>query len=225
MIKIVKDKNLIYDIPSHEVILVGTSINNTLGNGFQYQVKKAFPDVDEANKNTPYGDHRKLGTVTVVKSEGKTFCLCYINKSRRRPDLNPDYLDYDALRNVVQIINTNFKGKTVVSTILGLSEYEGDGDRERILKILEENSSDINLVLYDFEQPDRIAERKRRWNEIISSIGKVPPEEYREMKKLYHWQEHFGVLKPIPEGLSEYDVKQLIKEDKENHNTLGKSEN
>ena len=210
MITIIKDKELIYDVYDYDIILIGTSINNALGNGFQYQIKKAFPHVDMANKKTKYGDIRKLGDVHVVKSE-PIFCLLYINKGRYRPDINPDYLDYDALESCIKLINENFKGKKIASTIIGKSIYEGDGDEERIMEIIRKHSTDINLFLYDYQQQDRLKVRNEKWQEIKDSIG---DEEYREMKKRYYWENEFGVLKPMPEGLSEYEIKQMIKEHK-----------
>ena len=108
MITIIKDMPLINDVFNYDVILVGTSILNSLGNGFQHQVKINFPVVDKINKTTNYGDNRKLGTVKVIDST-PIFCLCYINKSKRRPDLIPDYLNYEALENCLKLINENFK--------------------------------------------------------------------------------------------------------------------
>ena len=49
MVTIIKDIPLINDVFKYDVILVGTSINNALGNGFQRQVKINFPVVDEIN--------------------------------------------------------------------------------------------------------------------------------------------------------------------------------
>lgn len=211
MVTVIKNKELIYDVFDYDVILIGTSINNALGNGFQYQIKKAFPEVDNANKNTPYGDIRKLGTVQVINTS-PIFCLLYINKGRYRPDINPVFLDYNALENCIKLINNNFKGKKIASTIIGKSIYEGDGDYETIMKIIEDNSKDIDLYLYDFEQQDRNYIRTQKWNNIVNSVGKVSDEEYRNLKKQYYWEETFGLLKPCPMDLTEYQIKQIIKD-------------
>ena len=168
MISIVENKSLIYDVPNYDVILVPTSINNALGNGFQYEIKKAFPQVDVINKTTPYGDIRKLGTVQVTEVDNITFCLLYINKGRYRPDINPDYLDYNALESCMKLINENFKDKKIASTIIGHDRYEGDGNKEKILSIIENNSNNINLTLYDYEQKDREQVRNNKWCKIIA---------------------------------------------------------
>jgi hypothetical protein len=213
MINIIENIPLINDVFKYDVILVGTSINNALGNGFQRQVKINFPVVDDINKTTNYGDIRKLGTVKVVNTT-PVFCLCYINKSKRRPDINPDYLDYISLENCLKLINDNFKGKRIASTILGLSDYEGNGDKNKIMDIFKQNSSDIDLYLYDYQQMDYEQERKDKWFSIVNNINNMSPEEYREQKKRFHWEDKFGIFKPIPENMSEYEIKQLIKKRK-----------
>lgn len=213
MITIIKDKQLINDVFQYDVILVGTSINNALGNGFQRQIRINFPIVDEINKSTNYGDIRKLGTVKVVATT-PIFCLCYINKSKRRPDINPDYLDYVSLEQCLKLINDNFKGKRIASTIIGLSDYEGNGNREKIMNIIEKNSNNIDLYLYDYKQLDYEQERKDKWHDIINNIENLSPDEYREKKKQFHWEDKFGIFKPMPIGITEYEIKQLIKKRK-----------
>lgn len=216
MITIIKDIPLINDVFNYDVILVGTSILNSLGNGFQHQVKINFPIVDKINKTTNYGDNRKLGTVKVIDST-PIFCLCYINKSKRRPDLIPDYLNYEALENCLKLINENFKGKKIASTIMGLSDYEGNGDRNRIMKIFTEHTPDIDIYLYDYTQTDYEQERKDKWYDIVNQIGKITTDEYRELKKRFHWENAFGIYKPMPENITEHEIKQLIKKMKEDN--------
>jgi hypothetical protein len=213
MITIIKDIPLINDIFKYDVILVGTSINNALGNGFQRQVRINFPIVDEVNKSTNYGDIRKLGTVKVVGTT-PIFCLCYINKSKRRPDLYPDYLDYDSLEKCLNLINENFKDKRVASTIIGLSDYEGNGDKEKIMKIIEANSNNLDMYLYDYQQLDYEQERKDKWYAIVNNIENLSPEEYRDLKKQFHWEDKFGIHTPMPENITEYEIKQFIKQKK-----------
>lgn len=213
MITIIKDKPLINDVYQYDVILVGTSIMNALGNGFQQQIKVNFPLVNEANKSTNYADKRKLGTVKVI-NDMPIFCLCYINKGNYRSDIIKEYLDYDALAKCLTLINDNFQGKKIASTIIGLSKYEGNGDKDKILSIIENTTKDIDITLYDFEQSDWMEDRNQRWYNIVSQIGKISTEEYRELKKEYHWVNAFGIYKPMPENITEYEIKQLIKNNK-----------
>lgn len=214
MITIIKDKELINDIFQYDVILIGTSIMNSLGNGFQYQIKINFPFVEKINKETNYGDKRKLGTVKVVNSN-PIFCLLYINSGRRRPDINPEYLDYDALENCIKLINENFQGKKIASTIIGLDKFEGDGDRHKILDIIQNNSTNIDLYLYDYQQISLDDERNERWNYIVSQINKISRVEYEKLKKEYIWRNAFGIYKPIPYELTITEMKKYIKKEKE----------
>lgn len=214
MITIVKDKELIHDIFNYDVILVGTSIMNSLGNGFQHQIKTNFPIVEKINKTTNYGDKRKLGTVKVVV-ENPIFCLLYINCGRRRPDINPEYLDYDALEKCMQLINENFQGKRIASTIIGLDKFEGDGDRNYIMDIIKRNSDNIDLFLYDYKQMDFMEERNIRWNSMVSKAKEISREEYEKLKKEYMWKNAYGIFKPVPYELSISELKKYIKEKKE----------
>lgn len=214
MITIIKDKPLINEVFDYDAILVGTGIVNALGNGFQYQVKVNFPDVDKANKSTNYGDIRKLGTVKVI---GLTpvFCLLYIFKTKQRPDKNPDYLDYDALKKCMSLINTAFHGKRIATTFIGASKFDGNGDKQRILEILENEAKDIDLYIYDYEQLTKDEDRNKRWRNITSQIGNISTEKYRELKKRYYWENAYGIFKPMPENMTEYEIKQFIKKEKE----------
>jgi hypothetical protein len=214
MVTIIKNKPLINDVFEYDIILVGTNINNALGNGFQYQVKINFPVVEKINKETKYGDKRKLGTVKVINTT-PIFCLLYINKGGYRPDVKPEFIDYEALEKCMKLINENFNGKRIGSTILGLSKYEGGGDREKIMDIIKRNSDNIELFLYDFTQDDYEKERNSRWKNIVSQIGKITTEEYRELKKEFFWRNAFGIFKPIPQGMTENELKAYIKKEKE----------
>ena len=182
MLTVIENEQLIEHIYEYDVILVGTSIMNALGNGFQYQVRINFPEVDKANKATKYGDLRKLGTVKVIDTK-PIFCLLYISKGGYRKDIKPEYIDYQSLEETIKLINDNFKGKKIASTVIGVNQYEGGGDKEKILDILERNTKDIELFLYDSEQYDYAKERDSRWKNIVSQIGNIGHEEYENLKK------------------------------------------
>ena len=50
MIKIVNDKNLIFDVWKYDVILVPMSINNSMNKGFKYEIGINFPHVKEEER-------------------------------------------------------------------------------------------------------------------------------------------------------------------------------
>lgn len=217
MIHLIENETLIDKVFEYDVILVGTNIQNALGNGFQYLVKLNFPEVDKANKETNYCDKRKLGTVKVVKTT-PIFCLLYVNQGNYSPKTKPDYLDYEALEKCMSLINDNFKGKKIASTIIGFDYYEGNGDKNKIMEILNRFSTNFDLYLYDFEQVDYVKERDTRWKNIVNQLGTISHEEYENLKKEFFWYNAFGIFKPVPYELSVYELKQYIKKIKEGGN-------
>ena len=184
MVTIIKDKPLIEDVFNYDVIIVGTGIHNTLGNGFQHDIKINFPFVEDALKKTPYADKRKLGTVTVVKST-PLYCLGFIHSGGYRKDLNPVYLDYQALNDVLHLIDNNFKNKRIASSFIGCSQFDGNGDKERVLEFFNSLSGKNEYFLYDYEQRDYREVNNEEWAEIIAQVGKIPHEELRKLKDNY----------------------------------------
>ncbi len=145
---IVKDKDLIWDTDKYDVILVGTSIYNLLTQGFQSKMAVKYPYILEPNNSTPYADKRKYGKRLTIQGEPiiSLMYICGYPHSKR------DYLNYEALENCLATANGEFKGKKVATTILGTSPFDGNGDRERCLEIIEENNKNLNLTVYDYKQ-------------------------------------------------------------------------
>ena len=182
--EIIENVDLYSDVNKYDVILVGTNIYSNMSQGFQRKVMLNFPYVQEKNMGTKYGDVNKLGTILECKKDGSpTFTLLYINKGNFRPDIKKEYLDYEALEKCLGLINVLYKGKTVASTILGLSRFEGNGDRNKILGILERNSANINLILYDYEQLSRSEELKKIREEELKIKENDIDAYYKTVKK------------------------------------------
>lgn len=217
--EIITDIDLINDIKKYDVILIGASIKNSKGNGFQYKICRNFPDVDKKNKETNYDDVNKLGTcqviTTYVEQGFPIFVLCYLTKGRYRPDIKPDALDYDALKCCMKLVNSHFKGKKIAAPILGNSDYDGGGDAKRIYEIIDKNCSDIDLYIYDYKQKNYWDEDNENYFGILNDYtqGKITKEEYYERKRKFLWEKSFGIyLLPLPEGLSEKETRKKIKE-------------
>lgn len=210
--KIIKDIDLIYDVKKYDVILIGTSTLNSLGNGFQYKMGKNFPIIKEANNSTLYADKSKLGTVQVV-NESPIICLCYIHNGRFRPDINPDVVDYAALEKCLKLINQKFKGLKVATTIIGNSPFEGGGDYNKCLGILQKQMVDVDLYVYDYKQLDYRYEDNLKYHDIVErrKANKITKEEYYEEKKKYLWERNFGLYTPLPNGVSYHELKKIIK--------------
>ncbi len=162
MIKIIKDIDLYDDIDKYDAILIGTNIYGYMANGFQRKVMLNYPYVHEKNIETKYGDENKLGTILVCEKENSpVFVLLYINKCGFRKESKKDYLNYESLEKCIKIINILYKGMNVACTFIGTSKFDGNGDRDKVMNILSNNTKNINLYIYDYEQLSRQEELKK----------------------------------------------------------------
>ena len=203
MIKIVKDKDLILDIFKYDVVLIGTSTKNSLGNGFQHKIARNFPFVREANNKTKYDDSSKLGTVMAIQNNNypdTVFAICYITKGRFRPDIKPDAVEYDALEKCLSAIANNFSEARIVSTIMGNSPFEGGGDRDKILSLFEDKLGDMDVTLYDYEQIDYRKEDNDAYWKICNDYkdGIIDREEYLKRKEKYKEERKYGIWQKRP---------------------------
>lgn len=150
MMEIVKGEDLIWRTDEYEVILVGTSIYNLLTQGIQSKMVMKYPGMglEEANNSTNYADLRKLGKRLTVNGT-PTVSLMYICGY---PHSTRVFLSYDALEKCLASANTEFRGRKVAMTLVGTSRFDGNGDRDRCIEIIERNTPDLNLTVYDYEQ-------------------------------------------------------------------------
>lgn len=157
MLNIVKDIDLYDHIGEYDVILIGTNLYCTMSQGIQLKVMLNYPYVYNKNLETKYGDRNKLGTILECKEEGEqTFCLCFISVGYNfRPDLESDYLSYEALESCLRFVNIKYKGKKVACSLMGSSRFDGNGDKERILEIFNRVVTDVDLTVYDYFQKSR----------------------------------------------------------------------
>ena len=198
-VTIVKDKFLIEDIKKYTIVLVPMSANNSMNSGFAYEIGLNFPPIREKVQATPYGDRRKFGTVSVFKDEGITFCICFMHTGGQSKQA--EYVKYDSLANCVDLININFKGKTVASPILGSTKYDGRGDKEKIINIFKEHCTDIDLILYDYEERNFMDEIYYRTTTITQKFRRkeITHEEMMAEIDTIMWEKFNGILKPKPD--------------------------
>lgn len=180
MIKIIKDKDPIWDTDNFDVLLVGTSIYNRMDGGFQSKIKFKYPLTNMENNKTKYADVSKLGTRLTV-GESPTVSLMYIC---RYPTTKKASVDYDALCQCLKTANAEFKGKMVLTTILGSSEFDGNGDKDKCLKLIDENTQDLELVVYDYEQKKRNSEINFQYR-YLNSLEHTNPEKYEQLKSVF----------------------------------------
>lgn len=188
----IHDIPLIEDVFNYDLILFGTGIHNSLGNGFQYDMKINFPIIEETVKKSPYADTRKLGTVEVINHK-PIFCVGYIHKGGYRKDINPDYLDYDALKDVLFLIDYNFTGKRIAMPLIGCSKFDGNGDKEKVINLINNLSNKNEYFIYDYEQRDYREINNEKWAEITSKVGKIPYSELRRLKDEYIKIRKYGI--------------------------------
>lgn len=190
--QIIKDKDLIWDTDNYEVILVGTSIYNMLTQGFQSKMVVKYGDeLNAANNSTPYADRRKLGKRITVPG-APTISLLYICGY---PHSKRDFLDYKALENCLGTANMEFKNKRVAAPFLGTSPFDGNGDRDKCLEIIEANTKDMDFTLYDFQQYNR---RK----EIAMVLG-----QWNELKKQRQWDKYNELVRHKDEIIKQLYLK------------------
>ena len=181
MVNVIKNIDLFDDIQKYDIILVGANTYHTMGNGFNRKIRVHYPSVYDADMETKYADKNKLGDVISVVCDNKIFVICYIAHGYNfRPDLKPDFLNYDALKDCIKKINIEYKGKKIASTILGHSKFEGNGDKNRIIEIIKNYSLDIDLTLYDYFQMRVPHEKAMKYGEIMNNEN-YTEEEKREI--------------------------------------------
>jgi hypothetical protein len=187
----IHDKPLIEDVFNYDVIVFGTGIHNALGNGVQYDMKINFPVIEETIKKTPYADPRKLGTVSVINSK-PIFCVGFIHQGGYRKDLKPDYLNYEALKDVLLLVDENFKDKQIAMPLIGCSQFDGNGDKNKVLEIIDSLNNNDYFV-YDYHQRDYREINNEKWLKITEMVGKIPYEELRRLKDEYIKIRKYGI--------------------------------
>ena len=180
MLKIIKDKDPIWETDNFDVILIGTSIYNQLNGGFQSKIKYKYPIVDEKNRETKYADFSKLGTRITI-NDTPTISLMYICGY---PRPNIDTVDYDSLTKCLLTANAEFRGKKVLTTILGSSQFDGNGDKDKCLKIIKDSTKDLDIILYDYEQKKR-ADEIREQKMYLKSLQYTDIEKYNKLKDVF----------------------------------------
>ena len=182
MINIIKDVDIYDHFSEYDAILIGTNLYCTMSQGVQLKVMLNYPYAYNKNLETKYGDKDKLGTVLECKSEGEpTFCLCFITKGYNfRPDLESDYLSYEALEKCLNLVNILYKGKNIACPLLGSSRFDGNGNKEKIYEIFNKTLKDVNVTIFDYFQKSRAEENKEVRDRELA-VKKVDRKAYYEM--------------------------------------------
>lgn len=182
--EIIKDIDPIFDTDKYDVILLGTSVYNMLTNGFQSKLKNKYPRIDEENRKTRYADMNKLGQRLLVEGE-PSVCLLYICGF---PRANKCTLDYGALEKCLRECDEEFKGKKVMTTVVGSSIFDGKGDRDKVMDIMKRTLTDLDITVYDYKQL-----RKRQ--EIQIKAQELWDIQYTDLDKFHEvWPKRFEIV-------------------------------
>lgn len=185
MLKLIKNKDLIYDVLKYDVVLVSMNINNSMNKGFKYDISLSFPDIRKKEMETPYGDRRKYGTVLAIESNKTIFCICYMYEIPYNRKNKVDFVKYDALEKCLKDINNKFKGMKIASTVMGNDKYEGNGNYSRIMETFKKCCNDLDITLYDYQQTDRNTEFYKMGLTLLNEKRnkKISDSDYKEKHK------------------------------------------
>ena len=165
-VTIIKNKEAIYDTDEYDVILVGVSTHNMLMGNFQGKIGIKYPIVQTTYENTPYGDLRKLGKRITFDDLKPIVSLMFICTYPTRKD---NYIDYEALEKCLRTANAEFKGKKVLTTLVGSTRFDGKGNRRKCLKLLKDCCGDLDLYVYDYPQitiKEEVNRQKKYFNNL-----------------------------------------------------------
>ena len=185
MITIIKDVDLFEEIKKYDYLIVTTNTYCSMTNGFEKQVSLNYPYVRDINLSTKYGDINKLGTIIECSKENEpTFILSFICKGypkKTKTEL-PDFLSYESLEKCLKLINARYKGKTIACPMIGCSRFDGNGDKEKVLEIINNTITDVNLIIYDYYQLTR-GERLKEIYLKEMAVKEKDYQAYHEMVK------------------------------------------
>lgn len=154
MINIIKNEDAIWHTDEYDAVLLGTNIYNMLTNGFQCKMTVKYPylrpEVDKSN----YADNRKMGTCLLVEGPPE-ICVMFMSKYPSRKRL---FCDYDAIESCFKYANVRYAGKKCLTTVVGASTFDGNGDKDRIMEIIRNNTDNLDLDIYDYEQLEKRTE-------------------------------------------------------------------
>ena len=170
MLTIIEGKDPIFDIDNYDVILIPTTIRNKIMGGFHKKITLKYPIVKEAQFSTNHNDRRKFGKRLTIENlnNGKHIVsllfICNWPSSK-----NLVFINYDAFEKCMKTANQEFRGKKVCAVFIGTSQFDGNGDRDKCLKIIKDNSTNLDLYIYDYKQKKYREER----NEVVKYFNKL----------------------------------------------------
>jgi O-acetyl-ADP-ribose deacetylase (regulator of RNase III) len=129
--------------------------HHVMGSGIAYFLKKKFPQVYEADLETPQGDESKMGTCsTALISDNRLVCNLYAmwgignNGNPLERNLSYDHF-YNGLFRICEEISKQYP-HTI--TVIGLPKYVGCCRAGGSWEVVEAMIKDIELIFSEFVQ-------------------------------------------------------------------------
>lgn len=153
MVEIIENEPLVNHLDEFDAIFIGTNCYQVMRNGVQFEIARVLPYVQEANDKTKYGDASKVGTYIECKKENQPLVLLgFISVGYNFKGNDDVFVDYNALIIILKLINIIYKGKKIATTLIGTTKFDGNGDKNSVLKIFSEYATDIDLTVFDYVQ-------------------------------------------------------------------------
>lgn len=147
MLTIINGFKTIDEVVRFDVVMFGTNIYGETNGGFQKEIVEKYPYVRETNIKQPYGDMRRLGTrITIHKDCDPIITILYICAKVNGSSINGFYRD--SFIHALQTANNEFKGMRVTCPIIGASNWDGKQDKTDMMKVIEDNTPDLNLFIF-----------------------------------------------------------------------------
>ena len=186
MVTVIENVDLSKEIKKYDLLIVTTNTYCSMTHGFEREVALDYPYVRTANLNTKYGDVTKMGNIIECSEENEpTFIIAYICKGfpRKTKTEIPDFLSYESLEKCLKLINVKYKGKTIACPMLGCSRFDGNGNKKKVLEMMNNIMTDVNLIVYDYYQEQRDEKRIRIFKEEMEMKKKDYYAYYDMVKK------------------------------------------
>lgn len=202
MINFIKDTPLINDVFKYDVILFAMGINNSMANGFNYDIALNFPKVLEVEGRYQYGDIRKYGTIHETESEDILFVACYIKNTSLKKNKNDVFINYEYLDKCLKSVCDTYKDKKIGCPILGCNEFDGNGDENIVLnlfnKYFKENG---DITLYRYKQNNFSDNIYKTIKQIHYKYKHklITTEKYLEIRRILEWRKNNGIFSEVPD--------------------------
>lgn len=148
MLTLIDGYNAIDETGRFDVVMFGTNIYGEMNGGFQKEIVEKYPYVRDENIRQPYGDLRRLGTrLTIHRGDDPIFTILYMCAQGKGGRVNG--FRKDSYIHALQTANNEFKGKRVLSPIIGGSMWDGKQDKGEMISLLDTYVPDLNLFIFE----------------------------------------------------------------------------